>query len=267
MAGLLGVERERRADFEAWAGAYLDAISGGDEARLAAALGPIENYFVALLSLRRRELEAAPEDEPEDMLGIFALARHLDDSPFLDDELFPLFVLLLAGGSDTTRYLITACVHRLLEAPDRWKAVVEEPSLIEVVVEETLRFDAPVAGVFRTNNLPERLDDVELPPDTKVQFLIGAAGRDPAVFDDPHEYRLDRDLDALRRDNLAFGFGAHFCVGAALARLGARVALTALVERIPTLELAAKPPPPQPYLVPSTIPRGLTELRARWSPT
>lgn len=264
MCGLLGVERERLAEFKTWMNDWLAALEVGDMATEEAARLRAFAYFTERMTTRRKELEAEPEAAPTDAMGIFVHAELPDGRAFRDEEVLPLTLLLLAGGSDTTKFLILGTVRRLLEERSRWEAVIADPALVEVAIEETLRLDAPVASVFRANLAAQELAGVAIPERSKAQCLIGAANRDPDVFPDPDSYRLDRDLRHLRAKTLAFGHGPHTCVGAALGRLGAQTAVRTLVERLPSLRLAGPPPTAKPYVVPQSIPAGLLSLHVEW---
>jgi cytochrome P450 len=264
MCGLLGVEHSRVEEFKTWMFDWLASLETGDAAGEERARLRAFAYFTERLAARRAELAAAPEESPSDAMGIFVTAQHPEGRPFRDEEVLPLTLLLLSGGSDTTKYLILNTVNRLLEDRSRWEQVRANPDLIEVAVEETLRFDAPVAGVFRANLVADTVAGEPIPPKSKVQCVIGAANRDPEVFEDPDTYRLDRDLRHLRTQSLAFGQGAHFCVGAALGRLGAQTALRVLIERIPGLRLAQPPPVAKTYVVPASIPAGLLAVHLAW---
>ena len=116
------------------------------------------------------------------------------------------------------------------------------------MVEESLRFDAPVLGLFRTTTSPVELHGVEVPAEAKVMLLYGSANRDGEVFADADEFRLDRPPAEARR-HLAFGLGVHFCLGAALARLEARHALRAAIAGLPGLRPAGEPGRIAPFLL------------------
>ena len=154
-----------------------------------------------------------------------------------DAELLNILQQLLVGGNETTTSLITNMFRRLLERPELYAQVVADPGLDAIAVEESLRMDAPVLGLFRTPTSDVELHGVTIPERTKAMATYGAANRDPDVFDDPDTFRLDRDVDELRRKHLAFGLGRHFCPGAHLSRLEARIVLRALAERAPDLRL------------------------------
>lgn len=267
MCELLGVDKERQEDFTQWMDEWLVSLESEDAEGEEQARIKTWDYFREKFAQRRRELAAHPEDNPIDALGVFVSATHPEGRPFTDDELLPLTLNLLSGGSDTTKYLITACVYRLLEQAGQWQQVAADPELVEIAVEETLRFDAPVTGVYRTNHAEATVRGQIIPEHSKMQCLVAAANRDDAVFDHPDEFRLDRDPRHLRNNHLAFGSGSHFCVGAALGRMGAKIAVQVLCERIPLLRLADQPITVKPYVLPNSIPRGVTELHVQWPTT
>ena len=108
--------------------------------------------------------------------------------------------------------------------------------LVPNAIEESLRFDSPVLGICKTNNLPVEYHQVEIPQDSKVMVLYASANRDGSVFSDPDVFRVDRPLLESKR-HLSFGWGAHFCLGAHLARLVGRLALETLLNRISDFRL------------------------------
>ena len=144
-----------------------------------------------------------------------------------------LFGLLLAGHETTTNLLGNA-LRRLLEDPARWSALVTDPTAIPGAVEEVLRFDSSVVHWRRRTTATATLSGVELPAGADVLVCIGAANRDPDVFDRPHEFDLHR---TNAHDHLSFGAGPHLCLGAPLARLEARVVLEELTAALPSLRL------------------------------
>jgi cytochrome P450 len=169
--------------------------------------------------------------------------------PITDAELLSLLVQLLVGGNETTTSLITNLMWRLLGRPELWRAVVADPSLVEVAVEESLRTDPPVLGLYRTTTSAVCVADDAIAADTKVMLLWASANRDESVWQHAEDFRLDRDLTEVRRHSLSFGFGSHVCPGAPLARLEARLVLDALVRRAPTLALAGEPERIEPFFL------------------
>jgi len=208
----------------------------------------IDAFFVDQLDERRDLLVTAglsPDDWSEQVLGDVIsddvmsglLVASADGRRLTDPELLNILQQLLVGGNETTTSLITNLFWRILERPELYDELRDRPNLDAVAVEESLRFDAPVLGLYRTNTRELELHGVTIPETTKAMATYGAANRDPEVFDDPDTFRLDRDFDLLRRTHLAFGLGRHFCPGAHLSRLEARIMLRRVLDRVPDLRL------------------------------
>jgi cytochrome P450 len=141
---------------------------------------------------------------------------------------------MLAGGIVTTAHLIGTAMLTLVRNPNVLAAVSADPGRITALIEEALRIDAPVQYVPRWTTKQTEFGGVTIPAGAQVNLLIGAADRDPAAFGEPDEARLDRPN---QNDHLAFGQGIHFCVGAPLARLEARVAFEQLLARLADIRL------------------------------
>ncbi len=234
-AHLLGVPAERHAEFRRWSDDFIAAQDTADPAAQQKARDVIDGYFRSELAERRALVaREGPEALPDDLVSVLASAER-DGRPFTIEELLPLLLLLLVGGIDTTRSLIGNLVQRLLTL-DLWE-VCTQPELLDAAIEESLRLDPPVLGLFRTARGEQVVRDVRIPDGAKVQGLYVSANRDPEVFDDPDTFRIDRPREELRR-HLSFGAGGTLCPGAALARMEARVALEQLHDRLPGLHLA-----------------------------
>lgn len=205
----------------------------------------LDAYFQRQIDHRRGLLIAAgidhPTDEhlgvvvPNDMISGFVVAEY-QGRRLTDHEMLWVLLLLMLGGNETSTALLTNLLWRLLEVPSRWAALRSDPLLIDVAIEESLRYDPPVLGLFRTATHDVDLHGVAVPAKAKMMVCYASANRDPAQWDDPDNFRLDRSL-AVARGHLSFGFGHHFCPGAALARLEARIALRLLLDRFPDLHL------------------------------
>jgi cytochrome P450 len=238
---LLGVEEHDRDRFKVWSDAQVLAMGRADASNKQTQAEMHEYLRNGVRA--RRALITNGKPLPDDLISGLVTAADGAARPIEEAELIGLLAQLLVGGNETTTSLITNCVWRLLEDRSRlWDAVVADPTLADIAVEESLRFDAPVLGLFRKAVCPVAFDDgvggsVPIPEGARVQMNYGAAGRDPALFDDPNTFRLDRNLADLRRRQLSFGSGVHFCLGANLARAEAIVALQTLVTRFPTLRL------------------------------
>jgi cytochrome P450 len=150
------------------------------------------------------------------------------------EEISSILFSLSFAGHETTNALIANLVRRVLEDPARWDAVVVDPTLIPGAVDETLRYDPAVTMWRRITTCPVTLGGVAVPAGAKLCLWLAAAGRDAAVFPEPDIFDLRR-ADASK--TLAFGKGIHYCLGAALAKLEAQLALEALTHRFPRLRL------------------------------
>ncbi len=250
IAELMGIPRE---DHRAFRRMSDDLTATYNEPDAAATLAPrqaFDDYFQGVIGARQELLRRAGVDRPdESVLGsvlpndlVSRLAVAEVDGRSLDDkELSWTLLLLLLGGNETSMAMIGNLLWRLLQVPERWAALRDDPSLVDAAVEESLRFDPPVLGLFRTPTRDLTLHGVRIPAKAKVMVLYAAVNRDPEIFDDPDEFRLNRDPDETRRRVMTFGFGHHYCPGAALARLEARIALRMLLERAPNLRLVGEP--------------------------
>jgi hypothetical protein len=206
-------------------------------------------YFDALFKQRRRE----PGD---DLITQLVQVEEFGDR-LTTAELRANVNLLFAAGHETTVNLIGNGFLSLLRHPEQWRNLCDDPSLVPNAIEEILRFESPVQAVARTVAEPIELSGIALKPPAIVVSLIGAANRDPAVFENPDRF------DIMRKDirPLSFGGGIHFCLGAQLARIEAAAVFETVARRLPTLQLVKLD---QPKWRSSFTLRGLTELPVAW---
>jgi len=225
------VEPERRADFKHWSdriivgstgsGRLADPVASG----YAGAMGALCEYVSEVAVLRRR----TPSD---DLISVLLSAQE-GEVELTNAELAFFVLLLLVAGNETTTNLIGNATHALLRHPEQLARVRTAPNLVPALVEETLRWDGPAQSVFRRSTCDVELAGGRIPGNSHVILLIGSANRDERQWG-PTAAQFD-----VRRDtsgHIAFGLGNHFCLGAALARLEACVALEALLEELPRLE-------------------------------
>jgi len=229
IAEMLGVPAEERDTFKRWSDAlvgFLDPLASPGPDVLRQVRDEFFTYVDGIANERRR----APRD---DLISALVQAEEAGDR-LSGRELHATVALLLAAGNETTTNLIGNGVLALLRQPEEWSRLVSEPKLVDSAVEELVRYDSPVQFTGRV-----ALDDVDfygarIRRGQNVVLVLASANRDPAVFPEP-----DR-LDVGRENNrhLGFGRGPHFCLGAGLARLEARIALSALLRRFPQLRFA-----------------------------
>jgi cytochrome P450 len=256
---IIGIPADDRATVKAWNNAWLalQVLPMDAEQQLASARTVLQytDYFRRLLAQR----DQAPQD---DLLSrLVAAAREPDPICTVDDAIVAVRVMLAAGHETTTNLIANTVLH-LLSDRRRWERIVEDRSGIPAAVEEGLRFDSSVQGAPRVATEDVVIGDVVIPAGARVQSMLAAAGRDPALVEDPNTFRLDRRGPARHH---GFGYGIHFCIGAPLARLEASIMFETLTELIPDLEIAAGFRPT--YQPGGLVFRGLTELPVSWSTT
>jgi cytochrome P450 len=251
---MLGIPEEDQARFvtgSASGGALLNPTPPTRAELDNANRGTLESgaYFEALFDKRRRE----PGD---DLISQLVQAEEAGDR-LTTAELRANVGLLFAAGHETTVNLVGNGFLSLLRHPDQWRMIRENPSLIPNAIEEILRFESPVQAVARTAAEPIELSGVTLEPHAIVVSLVGAANRDPTVFENPDRFDISRkDLRPL-----SFGGGIHFCLGAQLARIEAAVVFETVLRRLPDLRLVE---PERPKWRSSFTLRGVTELPVVW---
>jgi len=230
---LLGIPAEDRHLFGPWssdASRMLDVdLDDATIQRGVMAFMQLVNYLNGIFEERR----AAPRD---DLLSGLLAAEEEGDR-LSEEELRSTVVLLFVAGHETTMNLIGNGTVALLRQRDQWERLVNDPALASGAVEEVLRFDGPVHLTARTATVPFQVGDVTVEPGQGLVTLLAAANRDPARFANP-----DR-LDIARTDShhLTFSQGAHYCLGAALARIEGQEVFKALVGRFPSLDLTTEP--------------------------
>jgi cytochrome P450 len=232
IAEMLGVPPSEREQFKRWSDASVEAMGMPDPTPLAAELEALRSYLSRAVESHRAQPCGG------DLIDELVLAAAADDG-LSTAQLVGVVSQLLVGGNETTTSLITNLVWRVLEQPEHWEALRANPGLVPAAIEESLRFDPPVLGLFRSTTRDVTLHGVTIPRGAKVMLSYAAANRDPRVFVGPDRFRLDRPRSESS-EHLAFGLGIHFCLGSALARLEAETAVRALLERFPSLSLIGR---------------------------
>jgi cytochrome P450 len=182
-----------------------------------------------------QELAARKRDEPGDDIASALLAAEVDGRKLTDLEFNLFFMLLINAGGDTTRNLVANGMLTLLDNRDQLELLRSNPDLLNTAVEEMLRYVPPVLMFRRTVTRDTELSGMPIAAGEKVVMFYPAANRDPAVFADPDRFDITRDPNP----HVAFGGGgAHFCLGANLARVEIRAMFEQVLWRLPDLELA-----------------------------
>lgn len=258
IATLLGVPSARMGDFKRWTNAFVGGFGSLDSsaeevAEIFDAIDAFYDYFTDQIERRRTR----PED---DLLTALVAARMDGATPLSVDEILLMLAQFLVGGHETTTNLITSLMWRLATDPALADRVRANPALIPPLVEEMLRLDAPVQGMFRVTTSETRLGDVPLPEGSLLWLAYGSANRDPAAFAEPDGLVLD----AERAAHLAFGRFEHFCLGASVARLELRLATELLLDRLGEISLGCDPDDLGRH--PSFVLHGYSRLPLRFIP-
>ena len=264
IARALNIPEADMGDFKRWSD---DAVAGiGTDASIdemvEAARGVVEfqHYFADQLEQRRLEprddlltnllhAQVNPADDPD-----------VDPRPLDMPEMLSILQQLLVAGNETTTKMLTEMMLLLGRSPEQWSQLRAEPERAKAVVEETLRLATPTQGMWRIATRDTTIDDVAIPEGARVVAAFCSANRDEDLFDDPDGFDPDRDN---LREHLAFGKGAHYCLGANLSRLEGRVALEELSSRIESFRLSATN---EFEYLPSFILRGLARLDLELTP-
>lgn len=250
----LGVEPQHHAQLLEWSDDLLRMLGAKDA-------GLIERGAAAWLGYREYALRviAARREQPTDDLISVLVHAEVDGDRLDDEELIAESLLLLIGGDETTRHVITGGVYQLLLERDRWEALRADRSLVPTAVEEMLRWVTPIKNMARTATTDTVLGGQRIAAGDKLMLLYSSANRDDAVFDDPFTFDIRRSPN----DHLAFGFGAHFCLGNSLARLELRVIVEELLERLPDLALVDRA---EPAFRPANFVSGYEQMPVRFTP-
>lgn len=248
---MLGVDHDHLDQLQHWADVMVMLSDGGELSYKAGeAFTEYVEYTTKVIENRRADPDAT------DLIGILVHAE-IDGEKLDFSELIGESLLLLVGGNETTRNVISGGLAQLMKHPDQMARLREDPSLIPTAVEECLRWVSPVVNMARTTTRDVELHGVTIPAGETVLLLYGAANRDPELFTEPETF------DAFRTPNnhIAFGSGPHFCLGSSLARLEIRVAFEEILKRLPDLSLEEGT---ELRHHPSSFIRGIAEMPVRY---
>jgi len=251
IAELLGIEPERTADFKHWSDCIVSGSTGAAGAlrpeTVLEAFAELSLYVTGVIEERRTQ----PRD---DLISTLTRAEQ-GEAALTPVETVMFTVLLLVAGNETTTNLLGNAMRALLAHPEQLARVRRDPRLVPALVEEALRFDGPVQLLFRQATRDVELAGARIPAGALVTPLLASANRDESQFEGADRFDVSRSTQG----HLAFGLGIHFCLGASLARLEARVALEELLARYQRFEHLE----PRPEYIDSIVIRGLRRLPLR----
>ena len=232
IAGALGVPADDLDTFKRWSDDFVVLVGNHrpPKERIADYLhsrSEFADYFEAKVAERRAERR-------DDLISDIVHAR-IDGEELRVDEMLSMFSQFLVAGNETTTKHITATMLMLIEHPDQLAKVRADPSLIPNLVEESLRLDTPVQGLYRTANVDTEVGGVPIPAGSHLMVMYASANRDDAQYPEPDSFDVCR---ANAKTHLAFSQGPHFCLGAALARSESRIAVETLLARLDDIALA-----------------------------
>jgi cytochrome P450 family 142 subfamily A polypeptide 1 len=250
IADMLGVAPEDRGELLAWSDALLGSIGGGEERLMAAAQAFFDysNYATRVIAERR--------ERPTDDLVSVLVHAEIDGERLDEPALIMESLLILVGGDETTRHVISGGIEALVRHPGQLQQLRDDRALLPVAVEEMLRWVSPINSMNRTLTRDVVLHGQRMSAGDKVLMLYKAANFDDTHFVEPDAF----DITRAGNDHIAFGTGPHFCLGASLARVEIAVMVDRVLDRLPDLRLADDAP----------LPRFLGQLTAmpvRFTPT
>lgn len=254
IAELLGIPVEDRERFKHWSDVVVGAADFGGNIDYSAfnnqAVMEMSAYFINMIEHRRKE--------PGEDLISGLLAAQIEGERLSEIELLGFCALLLVAGNETTTNLLVNAMYTFTELPEVWQHLRAEPERLEDAIEEVLRYRSPVQAMFRFTKSEVELQGQVIPENSPIIAWIGSANHDEARFSEPDKFKIDRSPNK----HLAFGKGIHYCLGAPLARLEARISLHSMLKQFSEIERKSKDGLQRP---PSLIVYGLRSLPIRFS--
>ena len=248
---LLGVAPPDREQLLQWSDDLMTALGSSDPDLRQAQMVAAKGYF----DYASEVVHARRESPTDDLISVLVEAE-VDGHRLTDAQIQYESMLLLIGGDETTRHVISGGAYQVLLERERWEALAADRSLLGPAIEEMLRWVSPVKNMARTATEDTVLAGQHISAGEKLLLLYPSANRDETVFDDPFTF----DIRRTPNDHIAFGHGPHFCLGASLARLELQVVFEELLDRLPGLQLVDPAEPPN---RPANFVSGLESLRVR----
>ncbi len=244
----LGAEQRHHADLLRWSDDLMRGLGASDPELLVKMSAAFEEYRAYLIEI----IEDRRDTAREDIISVLVHAE-LDGDRLDDDELTFETLLILIGGDETTRHVITGGAYQLLTERERWVRLRSDRSLLPTAVEEMLRWVTPIKNMARTATKDIDFHGEKIRQGQKLVLLYPSANRDEDQFPDPFSFDIERSPN----DHVAFGLGTHFCLGASLARLELHVLFDRVLDRLPDLRLLE---PDEPVYRPANFVSGYESM-------
>ncbi len=254
---MLGVLPEDRDKLLRWSDELLGGIGTDDEGARVRQMQASLDYIAYARDVIADRRSKPPQD---DLVSILVHAE-IDGEKLDDEELIQESLLILVGGDETTRHVISEGMESLIRHPDQRQKLIEDPAKIPTAVEEMLRWVSPIKNMNRTATCDVELRGQKIREGDRLLLLYQSANRDERAFPDPDVFDVERDPN----HHVAFGgYGTHHCLGASLARMELRIMFEELLRRLPDMTLASDDPLP---LRPSNFIVGIEEMPVEFSPS
>jgi len=235
-----------------WSDDLMRGLGSADPERVTSMLAAFEGY-----SSYMSDVIADRRGRPRDDLTSILVHAEVDGDRFDDDTLVSETLLILIGGDETTRHVITGGLYQLLADRQQWDALRDDRSLLPSAIEEMLRWVSPIKNMARTATRDVELRGETIREGQKVLLLYPSANRDEDQFPDPFRF----DITRTPNEHVAFGFGTHFCLGNSLARLELQVMFEQLLERLPSIRLVDTT---EPEHRPANFVSGYETMKVAW---
>ena len=251
----LGVEPEDRADLMRWSDDLLRGL-GTEDLELLIAAGEAFNGYNDYAQRVIEDRRGCPRD---DLMSILVHAE-VDGDRLDNDSILHESLLILIGGDETTRHVMSGGAYQLMRHPDQWQRLLDDRALVIPAVEEMLRWVTPIKNMARTATKTVDFHGKQIEAGQKLLMLYPSANRDEDHFVDPHTF----DIERVPNEHVAFGFGTHFCLGSSLARLELRALFNVLLDRLPDLHLVDAE---EPAHRPANFVSGYEGMKVAFTPT
>ncbi|WP_027502848.1 cytochrome P450 [Rhodococcus sp. UNC363MFTsu5.1] len=250
---MLGVRPQEREMFLRWSDDLVEAQGSNASEEM---LSKMMAAYVSFVEFTMRTIEQRRREPTEDLTSVLVHAE-IDGRRLTDEDIVAETLLILVGGDETTRHVLSGGMEQLMRHPEQRDELVADRAKIPLALEEMVRWASPVKNMCRTVTRDVEFHGTQLRAGEKMLLLFESANFDESLFENPARFDISRNPNP----HVAFGFGSHFCLGNQLARLEGRLMFERLLERIPAMELATDRPLPR---RPANFVTGLEKMPVRW---